>query len=266
MLFRQYLDESESPDGSMLAVGGFIGPDSVWDKLESGWLDSLPRSVSYFHATDCFSGNSEFEPKYGFDIPVRIALLDQLTDLICESNLKLICRGIDVVAYKRHARKPTRNEFLVNKYVAPFEWAVQSACRDFMPTPGFPLGAETGDVCALFFEENDFLQTALDAVDRMRSDQNIWWRNRIGEATHGTKTSIPLLQVADLGVFLGGKFITGTPPGKIAWRPYYDKLERAGKLWNKPTKLTKDDLAVFAGLHEALEREAREGKHYWDDV
>ena len=73
MLFRSYFDDSSDTDDLILGVGGFVGQDSVWDQLEPKWLASLPEGIEYFHATDCFSGNGQFQPAKGFDIPDRIA-------------------------------------------------------------------------------------------------------------------------------------------------------------------------------------------------
>ena len=271
MLFREYIDESESSDSKTLSVGGFVGQDSVWDQLETDWLDSLPEGISYFHATDCFGGNNEFEPSKGFDIPDRMRLLDRLTDLVCATDIRLICHGIDVPAYKVHAPKKKKiNDFLVNEYIAPFEAAIETACRDFIPTPGFAQGIlDTGDICAIFFEENDYLHIALEAVRKMRKDQILWWRDRIGNPTHGAKTgssAIPLLQVADLGVFLGGKVISNAPDGRIPWRPYYEKLKSANRVWPIGPKLGPKSLAVLKAIQETLEREKQGKESFWDEI
>jgi hypothetical protein len=269
MLFREYIDESESADSKTFSVGGFVGEDCVWDSLQADWLDALPVGISYFHASDCFGGNNEFEPSKGFDIPDRIRLLDKLTDLICETDIKLICHGIDVPAYKVHAPKRKVNDFLVNEYIAPFEATVQTACRDYLPTPEYPSNLETGDVCAIFVEENDYVHSAIEAVHRMRTDHHIWWRSRIGNITPGTKTgvsAIPLLQVADLGVFIGGRVISNSPNGKIPWTPYYEKLKASNRVWPIAPKLSAQHLSVLKGIQETLEREKQGKKTFWDEI
>jgi hypothetical protein len=57
MLFRSYFDDSEEDTIRLFGVGGFVGPDGVWDSLQNKWLAALPEGISFFHATDCFSGN-----------------------------------------------------------------------------------------------------------------------------------------------------------------------------------------------------------------
>jgi hypothetical protein len=52
---------------------------------------------------------------------------------------------------------------------------------------------------------------------------------------------IPLLQVADLGAFLGTKWVAEAKDGAIPWRPYYDKLYEAGRVWALP-RLSKQKL------------------------
>jgi hypothetical protein len=185
----------------------------------------------------------------------------------------LICHGINLAAYKVHAPKKRVNDFLINEYVAPFQASVQTACRDYLPLPeGFPSDMESGDICALFFEENDYIDyihTAIESVRLMREDQELWWRSRIGKLTHGTKTgpaAIPLLQIADLGVFLGGRVIGESPDGRIPWTRYYEKLRKAKRVWGRPGKISKNQISILKGLHETLEREKRDGNHYWDDL
>ena len=96
MLFRSYFDDSSDTDDLIFGVGGFVGQDSAWEQLEPKWLASLPEGIEYFHATDCFSGNGQFQPAKGFDIPDRIALIDKLTDLVCKAEIKLLGHAIDV--------------------------------------------------------------------------------------------------------------------------------------------------------------------------
>ena len=96
MLFQSYWDDSEDTASKLFGVGGFVGPENAWNTLEPRWLASLPEGIDFFHATDCFSGNNQFEPQKGFPRERRSELLDRLTDLICETNIKLFCRAIDV--------------------------------------------------------------------------------------------------------------------------------------------------------------------------
>src|SRR5215469_798711 len=151
MLFRCYFDDSADDATKLFGVGGFVGPDAVWDELQSQWLKALPAGIEFFHATDCFSGNNQFEPKRGFSVERRITLLDLLVGIVCRSDIKLICRVIDVPKYVRFAPKRIENDFLGNQYVACVDANIQTVCRDYMSPPGQPSPVETGDVCAIFY-------------------------------------------------------------------------------------------------------------------
>ena len=226
MLFSSYFDDSDDNTTNLFGVGGFVGPDHAWGMLEGQWLDLLPDGITYFHASDCFTGNNEFEPARGFGRQRRIDLIDRLTDLICATDIRLFCRAIDVPKYVHFAPKYIENNFLGNKYVACFDYDVQDVCRDYMQPHGEPHAIDTGDVCAIFYEESDYSNSVARHVNAIRNDAALWWHNRVGNATPGTKigpAGIPLLQVADLGAFLGTKYAGNSPNRNIPWQPYWDK-------------------------------------------
>lgn len=237
MIYQTYWDDSEEDKSKYFGVGGFIGQEAAWKDLEPKWLAALPDGVEYFHATDCFSGNNQFEPANGFDPPRRIALLDKLTDLICDSDIKLICSAMDVPYYARLAGRKKYDNFLGNQYIACFNENLIAACRDYMNPDNEPFLVETGDVCAIFYEESRYSESVSKFIRSLRNDAFVDWRNRIGNPVPGTKTgnaAIPLLQVADFGVFLGTKHIADAKDGAIPWRPYYEKIRRAGRVWRTP--------------------------------
>jgi hypothetical protein len=270
MVATAYLDESENREAGLFGVGGFVGPDDAWMELEPKWLAALPRGIDYFHATDCFVGQNQFRRCEGLDIPERLDLLNRLTDLLCETDVRLICYGIDVPAYMGHAPKPKMNEFLINRYVAPFEWAVQTSCRDYLPMPpGYPSDMTSDDKCNVVFEQSDYLATAIRAAAGMRISPHLWWANRIAKVTHGTKTgstAIPLLQVADLGAFLGMKVLSAAPDGRIPWTPFYEKLVAANRVFGRPGKIDERSMNLLRGLQEESRRQEEKGTSYWDDL
>lgn len=106
------------------------------------------------------------------------------------------------------------------------------------------------------------------AIARLRQDELQWWCHRIGAEASGTKSgsgAIPLLQVGDLGAFLGAKRISDAPEGRISWRTYYAKLETRKRVL-KLQWADQRSVEILAGLDETLRREAAEGKSYWDDI
>ena len=237
MVYQSYWDDSEDVASGYFGVGGFVGQDDVWGALGNKWLAALPEGIDYFHATDCFSGNNQFEPEKGFPKAKRIELLDRLTDLVCEADIKLVCSAIDVPHYVHLAGKRIENDFLGNQYVACLSEGIIAVCRDYMNPVDEPYLISTGDICTIFYEDCVYSNSVSRAVLSMRQDPLLEWRGRIGDAVPGTKkgrSAIPLLQVADLGAFIGTKKVANAGDGAIPWKPYYEKLYRAGRVWRMP--------------------------------
>lgn len=262
-MFRAYLDESSEKQDAVFAVGGFVGDEREWMALEPLWLSALPQGIDYFHATECFGGREQFR---GMDVPKRIELLDKLTDLILQRTVWLVAGVIDVPAYADFSPKALDNDFLGNKYAAPFGAPVEYACQA-MNRPSEPFPHDVGDVCNFFIEESRYSPSAARTLDSIRKDSVIWWRNRVGGLMVGSKrgsASTPLLQVTDLGAFLAAKRVANAPDGKIGWSKYYAKLE-AGRRIFKIVHVDKGSMDKLHGLHEDLKREEAAGKHEGDE-
>jgi hypothetical protein len=213
-LFHSYLDESEDAAAGVYAVGGFVGKAAVWSALQPEWLKSVPSQITAFHATDCFTGNKEFE---GMDIPDRVALLDKLTDVIAAHEVRLVGYGLDAKTYHAVSSKKKRNAFLENKYAAPFGGVVELGCKAMGNVPGpeeiwdVLEKGETWGQCEFFVESNQYSASAKRTIESMRHAKDLWFRHRIGKDAYGTKSGamgISLLQVADLGAFLTAKYIS----------------------------------------------------------
>jgi hypothetical protein len=225
--YRAYLDESEEQGTGIFAVGGFIGKATTWDVLEAKWLAALPAGVSYFHATACFGGRDEFEC---LDIPQRRELLDTLTDLILEHEIFMIGGAVQAPVYREFAPKRLENDFGGNKYTVPFEFAIERACHSLDSSP-YP--RDIGKQCDFFIERNQYSQSAHRKILALQNDEALWWRNRIGTSTCGTKTGsevIPMLQVADLAAFFAAKLVANAADGRISWRHYFDKLKNGHRV------------------------------------
>jgi hypothetical protein len=249
MFARAYLDESEERGTGIFAVGGFVGKASMWEALEPRWLAALPDGISYFHATDCFGGRREFEH---LDIPVRVKLLDTLTDLILEHEIFMIGGTVLVPVYQEYAPKRLENDFGGNKYTAAFEFAIELACQslDNSPIPR--------DICKqvdFYIERHEsYTQSLQRRIPGFKNDENLWWRNRIGTDTYGTKIgagAIPMLQVADLGAFFAAKLVSNVADGRIRWRPYFDKLMNGHRVFGVKHADEKS-LRIMHGIHRSL--------------
>jgi hypothetical protein len=268
-LFRAYLDESESSSG-VYVVGGFVGKGDVWDKMEPQCLKCLPSGIS-FHATDCFTGNREFK---NMSIGDRTTLLERLTDVITAHEVRLIGYGIDATTYKKLAPKAKENEFLRNKYAAPFGGVVQLACEAMGNTPKpddiwkILERGEQWEQCGFYIESNEYSPSANRTIAEMRIDKELWFRSRIGTDTYGTKTGhagISLLQIADLGAFLAAKHISRATESKISWKKFYEKLQKSGRIY-RTVQADKRSLNLLHETHAQLKREKAEGRNYWDDI
>lgn len=270
-LFRAYLDESENASSRIYVVGGFVGKAEVWDRVEPEWLACLPAGITAFHATDCFTGNREFK---GISMADRVALMDRLTDVIVAQDLRLVGYGIDSKNYQALAPKAKENEFLRNKYAAPFGGVVQLACEAMGNGPG-PESiwqvleqGEQWEQCGFFIESNEYSRSANRTIADMRICSDLWFRSRIGTESYGTKTGaagIPLLQVADLGAFLAAKYIAKAPDGKISWQRLYEKLKNSGRVY-RTVLADERSLKLLHQTHEELKQEAAEGRTYRDDI
>ena len=265
-LFSAYLDESEEASTGVYAVGGFVGKTEVWEEFTTNWLDCLPPNITYFHATDCFTGNQQFE---GLDIPERVRMLDRLTDVILAHDVCLIGYGLDARTYRKLAPRAKQNEFLENKYAAPFGGAIQLACEAMgnLPTPdniwGILEQGECWQQCAFFIESNEYSASAKRTIANMRHSRDLWFRDRIGTETFGTKSGqdgIPSLQVADLGAFLATKYISKSPEGKISWKPYYEKLKSARRVC-RTVQADEYSLNALQRTYDELKQEAAEQAH-----
>jgi hypothetical protein len=269
--FHAYLDESEDAASGVYVVGGFVGKAAAWDELEAKWRRCLPLRITFFHATDCFTGNNQFR---GMDIPQRVALLDRLTDVIASQDVYLIGYGIDARIYQGLAPKAKQNEFLGNKYAAPFGGAVEQACKAMGNIPGpqevwkvLEQGENWGQ-CDFFIESNEYSASAARTIADMRSCADLWFRSRIGGDAYGAKSGsagIPRLQIADLGAFLATKHISNAPEGRISWKTYYEKLRGAQHVYG--TVLADEySLRRLHETHEELKQEQAQGRQYWDDI
>jgi hypothetical protein len=269
--FRAYLDESENSSSGIYVVGGFVAEATVWDALEPKWLSCLPPGITSFHTTDCFTGNNEFD---GVSISDRSVLLNKLTEIIVGHEIRLVGYGIDAKTYGKLAPKAKENEFLRNKYAAPFGGVVQPACEAMgnLPTPetvwNILENGEQWEQCAFFIESNEYSASANRTIAELRASTDLWFRGRIGTETYGAKSGpagITLLQVADFGAFLAAKHVSKAPEGKIPWKELYEKLKNADHVY-RTVQADEYSLKVLHQTHEELKKEAAEGRHYWDDI
>ena len=255
-LFRAYVDESTDNAEKFFVVGGFVGNVDVWAGLEDKWLAALPSFVKYFHATDCFSGNEQFQ---GMEHKDREKLVNDLVELIVTRNLYLIAYGIPILGYKKFAKRPKINEFLGNRYLAPFSGSVELACQYARsPSDPFPT-VDTDRICIFFIEDTEYSDGVKRLLREMKTDHHLWWRNSIGPETFGSKDgaksdAIPLLQIADLGAFLAAKKLGNSPEGRVPWKQFYERIEKVNHILGVH-RITEEELDKFYAIH--LEEKAR---------
>lgn len=118
-----------------------------------------------------------------------------------------------------------------------------------------PVPRDIGEQCVFFIESNDYSERAIRKMRQLRNDPGLWWRDRIGTDTYGTKqgpAAIPLLQVADLGAFLSAKAVAKASQGKIAWWPYLKKLTDGRRVFGI-THGDERSLKILYAVHRTLE-------------
>jgi hypothetical protein len=255
-MYSSYLDESNEMEDAVFAVGGFAGHEEEWKAIGARWAFSLPPSIGYFHATDCFGGRGQFR---GMSIPERVALLDGLTDLIAEWEIYLVAGVIDVPTYERFSPKHLENEFWGNKYAAAFGSPVKYTCQ-LQNEPGNAFPEPGGELCSFFIEESEYAPSAVRALAAMKADPILSWRGRIGDLTFGRKKgpmALSLLQLGDFGAFLAAKKAANANDGRIPWRAYYSKLLEARRIF-KIEHLSARDINTLHQQHEDVKKEANE--------
>jgi hypothetical protein len=174
---------------------------------------------------------------------------------------------------KNSLGKPKRNDFLMNRYAAPFGGVVALACQAMGNTPEpddweILRNGDHWEQCAFFIESSEYDASAADTIAGMRNDQLLWYRNRIGRDNYGTKTgpdAIPLLQVADLGAYLAARHRGNAREGKIWWKKYYEKLKAARRVY-PPVLADEASLRKLNAMRQEIEKEQAEGRNYWDDI
>jgi hypothetical protein len=228
LMYKAYFDESIPKDRSIFSVGGFWGEASAWDGLQEEWLNLLPKGVD-FHSTDCFWGAEQFD---GMSSRERGKLLDNVTDLIVSRQLSLVIACMDLSAYKKKAPNSMENDFLTNRYIACLDSVVCYSCNRSGPNPLLGRPDVEDDNCAFTMEDNQYTPFLSPYFFQARNNRKLWWSSRVGVHAYGTKKHIPLLQVADLGAYLGTKAVMEAAEDEtpIPWKQYYDKLASAGRI------------------------------------
>jgi hypothetical protein len=243
-VFDTYIDESKDTADKMFIVGGFVGMHEAWESLEPLWIEALPKYLRYFHATECFSGSEQFS---GIHKTERTQLLNRLTDIIADHDIRLIGCGLRKAKYEEFAPAPKTNEFLGNRYLAPFLDCMGTAC-EYAISPSPPtIPEKTAHICHFFIEGSEYSDGAKRLIRETKTNSALWWRIAIGTDSYGDKegpAKITLLQVADLGAFLFAKKIGSSRQGVIPWQAFYDKLEKARKIL-KAVEVTDCELEIF---------------------
>ena len=101
MAIRLYGDESEDKQEKVIAVAGFIGQATEWERLQEEWIARLkPTCVSAYHMTDCEGGWGEFSDKKGWTKRDRDQLTIDLIEMICHRDIFLLGMGVLLDDYK----------------------------------------------------------------------------------------------------------------------------------------------------------------------
>ena len=186
-VFRAYIDETANTEDTFFIVGGFVGHDDAWRSLEPKWLAALPPYLDYFHATDCFSGGGQFKENH-IDIPERIQLLDALTDLVAEHDIRLIACRLPTTRFMALSPKKITNDFWRNRFVGLFPDVVRMACQYAIGSVSPPDPPKTTDhICHIWWEENQYTVGAVEFITEARKNPAFWWNIVLGTHAYGNK-------------------------------------------------------------------------------
>jgi hypothetical protein len=200
----------ESYNHRFMAVGGWIGTEQEWKRLESAWQkridfenahNSADQQIERFHASPLNARDNEFEH---WTQEMSIAFSKKLVGIIGKRRLGAICIASDIDALKKVFPDGPENR-RERAYVLCIKWMMIEITRimqDYFPN----------EQVLLIHDHGDWDIAALNAYNQMIDDSR--WENRkffAGVVPLTGKQSVGL-QAADLiayeifkGVKLNGR-------------------------------------------------------------
>lgn len=220
-----YMDESVDRQERLFVVGGFIGRPDAWSSILYKWVDriqpnKLPNPIKAFHMTDCETGQGEFRDTLGWDQDTRRRLIIDLIDIICGHVVGLFAVGLPIKEYKAlDPLTPDGTRLGYSQYHFIFQAAIAYLAGEFEDS-----GFAPHETIAFFFDRNSPYETWANRLHKKLKESTHPWSRRIGSLTFEGKERMRLLQVADLGVYEGMKYLTNSIYNEGRKRRSFEKL------------------------------------------
>lgn len=220
-----YMDESVDKQGRLFVVGGFVSRPEAWSSILYQWVDriqpdKLPSPIKAFHMTDCETGQGEFRDKLGWNQNTRRQLIIDLIDIICGHVVGLFAVGLPIAEYKAlDPITPDGTRLGYSQYHFIFQAAIAYLAGEFEDS-GFP----RHETIAFFFDRNSPHESWANKLHAELKKSTHPWSHRIGSLTFEDKERMRLLQVADLGVYEGMKYLTNSIYNEGRTRRSFEKL------------------------------------------
>lgn len=190
-LLTAYFDESGTHSGSRItAIGGLLGTKEMWLSVEDQWAVALDDysefGLTWFHSTDCDSGNGEFER---VPVELRYALANRLARILADQNLLPVWSSVVTEDWDNVVNDPT----FLKVYPAPL-YLCFAYCAQKLAEGSIQL-ADGTSVAVVYSEQPEF-------EDRISEIWNAYRRNKRASKLSSFSTASPKdvvpLQAADL--------------------------------------------------------------------
>ncbi|MGC1475353.1 MAG: DUF3800 domain-containing protein [Terriglobales bacterium] len=220
-----YMDESVDKQERLFVVGGFVSRPEAWSSILHQWIDriqpdKLPNPIKAFHMTDCETGQGEFRDKLGWNQGTRRQLIIDLINIICGHVVGLFAVGLPIAEYKAlDPITPDGTRLGYSQYHFIFQAAIAYLAGEFEDS-GFP----HHETIAFFFDRNSPYESWANKLHAELKKSTHPWSHRIGSLTFEGKERMRLLQVADLGVYEGMKYLTNSIYNEGRTRKSFEKL------------------------------------------
>jgi hypothetical protein len=223
--FHAYMDESVDKQERMFVVGGFIARPETWTSIRYRWVDriqpnKLAHPIRAFHMTDCETGQGEFRDELGWDKDSRRRLIIDLINILCEHVVGLFAVGVPIQEYKAlDPVTPTGTRLGYSQYHFIFQAGIAYLAGEIEDG-----GFSPNETIDFFFDRNSPYETWARKLYKELQNSAHPWSRRIGSLTFHDKQQLRLLQVADLGVYEGMKYLTNSVYKEGRTRRSFNKL------------------------------------------
>jgi Protein of unknown function (DUF3800) len=211
LIFKFFCDESHDAPAKRktecrsYVVGGLIGDEGSWDKIEGGWdrrnkLEGIPR----YHATHLNAGTYEYE---GWSKARRVAYSKEMLEMLKRPGKKMhaISIGLYVDEYRRLI-SPEGQVKMGPPWFVCFKAAICTVASqmdrmgsDFRP----------GDQFSVIIDQNDLDAEAIKVFYNLKQDPGFRHRHRLATCTAGSAEEFVGLQCADFVAYEAFRLLHG---------------------------------------------------------